>query len=122
MIAKFEEDRQKSSQSSDTKRRQKEKPRIEEIEKPRGYDRNLTIKRICGATDCTGEILFLIQWEGCDELDLIPAYDVNEHDPATVIAFYEERCPLTKKAKDRLRVFSDEFLCPKNQIQVVIDE
>ncbi|XP_055373839.1 chromobox protein homolog 1 [Condylostylus longicornis] len=104
LIAKFEEDRQKPS-----KNRTNQKPKIEEIEKPRGYDRGLAIKRICGATDCTGDILFLIEWEDCEELDLIPALIVNEKDPETVIAFYEQRCPLSKKAKDRMKPLSDEY-------------
>lgn len=77
------------------------KNRLAEIEKPRGYERGLVVDEIVGATDYTGELMFLVRWQSCDELDLLPAEEVNAKNPQDVIQFYEKRCPLNAKAKQR---------------------
>lgn len=58
---------------------------------PCGFERGFPLERIVGATDVTGELTFLVKWEGCSELDLIPATLCNERVPQAVIKFYEER-------------------------------
>lgn len=100
-----------------------QKNKLEEIEKPRGFDRNLPIERILGATDCKGDLMFLLKWVGCDEYDLLPVSEINEKDPATVIAYYEERSPIVRKCMEKAAIQADiDSLYldgPKEQVAVV---
>lgn len=86
---------------SEKKKRVDKKNRLTETQKPRGFERGLEIDEIIGASDYTGELMFLVRWQNCDELDLLPATEVNEKSPQNVIEFYENRCPLNRKAKER---------------------
>lgn len=84
-------DEKKRKLDSEEDKKEAKKSKSDEEVKPHGFDRNLPPEKILGATDTSGQLMFLMKWKGSDEADLIIAKEANVKCPQIVISFYEKR-------------------------------
>lgn len=56
-----------------------------------GFDRGLEPRKVLGATRVDGKLLLLVQWNLCDDADLLPATEVYSRCPQKALDFYLER-------------------------------
>ncbi|XP_048223765.1 chromobox protein homolog 3-like [Perognathus longimembris pacificus] len=75
------------SESDDSKSKKKR----DVADKPKSFARVLDPERIIGATDSSGEFMFLMKWKDSAATHLVLAKEANLSGPQIVIAFYEER-------------------------------
>ncbi|XP_030031896.2 chromobox protein homolog 1 [Manduca sexta] len=87
------------SLSSRKRSRRGGKKKIEEIEKPRGLSRGLQPEKILAGQLFHGTLYFLVKWEGCLELDVVPGHDLSEAYPDFVISYYERCAPFSVRHK-----------------------
>lgn len=97
LIAAFEKQHkpspvQAAAVTADVEKGNKQK-NITEDNRPRGFERGFSPDSIIGATDASGELMFLMKWKGCGEADLVPARQVNIRCPEIVINYYENKIP-----------------------------
>lgn len=120
MIKKFEEDRVIKLKESNIKK--KKKPKIEELVKNRGYDRDLPVDKIVGAAvHPSGDVMYLVKWQFCDEFDMVSGKLVREKSPEALLSFFQEKCPYQRKALNRTQELPEELKIQKETKPMDVD-
>lgn len=88
LISAYESQFERTLAEAEDKNKRKN---ITEDNRPRGFERGLEPLKIVGATDASGELMFLMMWKNCKEADLVPASQVSLRCPEVAISYYENR-------------------------------
>ncbi|XP_041989052.1 chromobox protein homolog 1-like [Aricia agestis] len=73
----------------------KKKEAIQEVEKPRGLSRGLHPEKILAGQLYHGTLYFLVKWQNCNEMDVVPGHDLGQAFPDFVINYYERCAPFS---------------------------
>ncbi|CAG9579671.1 unnamed protein product [Danaus chrysippus] len=71
------------------------KKKVEEVEKPRGLARGLQPEKILAGQLFHGTLYFLVKWQECPEMDVVPGHDLGQAFPDFVINYYEQCAPFS---------------------------
>ncbi|XP_023014543.2 chromobox protein homolog 1 [Leptinotarsa decemlineata] len=91
LIAAYESQFEIASAAKAEEADKSKRKNITEDNRARGFDRGLEPDKIVGATDASGELMFLMMWKNCKEADLVPANQMNVRCPEIVINYYENK-------------------------------
>merc|ERR1739838_275069 len=84
-------------------KRQQQQNGVEVRRGQRPDPQNFEAECIVGATDSSGELMFLMKWKGREQADLVPARQANVKCPRLVIQFYERRLSANATANSSAR-------------------
>ncbi|CAG2173928.1 unnamed protein product [Oppiella nova] len=62
-----------------------------------GFERGFEAEKIIGVTELNGDLLYLVQWQGGGDADLVPANVANHKCPQIVIQFFQERIRFSRR-------------------------
>uniref|UniRef100_A0A8C6F391 Chromo domain-containing protein n=1 Tax=Monodon monoceros TaxID=40151 RepID=A0A8C6F391_MONMO len=79
---KSEGGKRKADSDSEDKGEESKPKKKEESEKPRGFAQGLELEWIIGATDSSGELMFLMKWENSDEVLILEIVKKTLSSPA----------------------------------------
>jgi len=85
-----------------TARAEQRKRQSEEPRRGRPNPAAFEAEDIIGATDSSGELMFLMKWKGRDQPDLVPARQANVKCPKLVIKFFERRLKAAENIESSL--------------------
>lgn len=77
-----------------------EKSEPKQVTLKNGFDRGLKPERIIGATDSSGELMFLMKWRETDEADLVRSIEARQKCPQLIIEFYEKHLTWNTQSND----------------------
>lgn len=92
-----ERKRQIRSKREPTKELKQEPACTKAEEGSNGFARGYVVENLVGITQEGNKFLFLVKWQGLDEMEMVPSAEVRKFVPEMMIDFYENRIIWRKK-------------------------